>query len=64
MRPVIDHDDCIGCGQCEQVYPEVFELGDDGFAHVINEEPAEDLASKVEEAIEECPTAAISWEEK
>jgi len=64
MRPVIDHDECIGCAQCEQVCPEVFELRDDGLAYVINEEPGDDLASKVEEAIEECPTAAISLGEE
>jgi ferredoxin len=29
-------------------------------AYVLNETPAESLAGKVDEAIEECPTAAIS----
>lgn len=63
MRPIIDHDECIGCGQCEQIAPEVFELREDGLAYVINEEPSGDLKGKVDEAIEDCPTAAIGWEE-
>jgi len=64
MHLVIDHDECIGCGQCEQVSPEVFELRDDGLAYVINEEPGENLVAEIDEAIEECPTGAISWENK
>jgi len=63
MRPIIDLDECIGCGQCEQIAPEVFELREDGLAYVINENPSGDLIAKIDEAIEECPTAAISREE-
>ncbi len=61
-KPVIDHDECIGDGLCEQICPEVFELREDGLAYVINENPGEDLKSRIDEAIEECPTGAISWE--
>ncbi|MDP2210490.1 MAG: ferredoxin [Candidatus Aquicultor sp.] len=62
MRIVIDIDECIGCGQCEQIAPEVFELREDSMAYMLNETPAESLAGRVDEAIEECPTAAISRE--
>jgi ferredoxin len=62
-KPVIDHEECIGDGICEQICPEVFELREDGLAYVINESPDDSLQSKIEEAIEECPTSAISWEE-
>lgn len=62
-KPVIDHDECIGDGICEQICPEVFELRDDGLAYVINENPDESLEDQVNEAIEECPTSAIAWEE-
>jgi len=63
-KPVIDHDECIGDGICEQICPEVFELRDDGLAYVINENPDESLYDKIEEAIEECPAVAIAWEEE
>ena len=63
MRAKINHDECIGDGICEEICPEVFELRDDGLAYVINEEPEEDLDDKIEEAVEECPTSAISIEE-
>ncbi|MCL5292893.1 MAG: ferredoxin [Actinobacteria bacterium] len=62
-KPVVDHDECIGDGLCEQICPEVFELREDGLAYVVNEKPNEDLKGRIDEAIEECPTGAISWEE-
>ena len=39
MKPVVDEDLCIGCGNCEDECPEVFRLEDDGFAHVITPNP-------------------------
>jgi len=61
-KPTIDHDECIGDGICEQICPEVFELRDDGLAYVIVDDAGE-YQDKVDEAIEECPTSAISWED-
>ncbi|MCL4499658.1 MAG: ferredoxin [Chloroflexi bacterium] len=61
-KPVVDHNECIGDGLCEQICPEVFELREDGLAYVINENPDEDTKARVDESIEECPTGAISWE--
>jgi ferredoxin len=34
-KPVINVDDCEGCGSCEETCPEVFKLGDDEKATVI-----------------------------
>ncbi|MBE0447655.1 MAG: ferredoxin [Actinobacteria bacterium] len=62
-KPVVDHDECVGDGICEEICPEVFELRDDGLAYVINEDPDESLYEKIDEAIEECPAVAIAWEE-
>lgn len=63
-KPYVNHDECIGDGICAEICPEVFELRDDGLAYVINEEPDESLYDKIDEAIEECPAVAITWEEE
>ena len=60
-RPIVDEDLCIGCGRCEELCPAVFELGDDGVAHVIDPEGCE-AAGCCEEVAEECPVDAISLE--
>ena len=59
MAVYIDEDECIGCGTCEELCPEVFRLiTDTEKAEVIKPEGGpEDL---VEEAIENCPASCIS----
>ena len=58
----IDEDECIGCGSCEEICPEVFRLNEDtAIAKVIQPEGGpEDL---IEEAMETCPVECIHWEE-
>ena len=59
MNPSVDQELCIGCGLCADIAPSVFELGDDGFSHVIGPGgPGVDGA--VREAAESCPTSAIA----
>lgn len=60
MTPKIDEELCTGCGNCEEVCPDVFELGDDDIAHVIGPCNDEDCCR---EAAEECPVEAIILEE-
>ena len=55
----INKDLCIGCGACQAVCPEVFEIEDDGLATVIVEEISEDLKEDALDAKEGCPTDAI-----
>ncbi len=64
MRVIVDHDECIGDGICENICPEVFEVRDDGLAYVLAFEETPELVEKIEEAIDECPTSAISMEEE
>ena len=58
-KPVIDYDECIGCGSCVEVCPEVFELKEDeGKAYVIAEDKCD--SCDCEDAANICPTEAIT----
>jgi ferredoxin len=59
-RVVVDFDLCESNARCMEAAPEVFEVRDDDFLYVLQEEPSEDLRPKVEEAVRRCPKAAIS----
>ncbi|WP_062894609.1 ferredoxin [Mycobacterium avium] len=63
MRVRVDTTKCSGIGLCEAVAPSVFEVGDDGQSRAINPEPSEDDRRTVEEAVQGCPTGALSIEE-
>jgi ferredoxin len=63
MRVVVDFDVCASTGSCMQVCPEVFEVRSDGYLYILMEEPPEPLHQKVKEAVDVCPTGAISLEE-
>jgi len=63
MKVTVDYDMCASTGSCMQVCPEVFEVRNDGFLYVLQDEPPAELHDKVREAADLCPTAAISLEE-
>ncbi len=60
MKIVVDYDVCESNAVCMGIAPEVFEVRDDDFLYVLQEEPAEDLRAKVEEAARRCPKQAIT----
>ena len=62
MKIKVDFDKCTSNAVCMGVAPEVFEVRDDNFLYVLQEEPPEALRPKVEEAVRMCPTQAISLE--
>ena len=45
------------------VAPELFEVRDDGYLYVLDENPSEDLRGKLEEAVKGCPNGAIAISE-
>jgi ferredoxin len=51
--------DCIACGNCSSVCPEVFEMQDDGKAGVKKGQENSDKPC-VDKAIAECPARCIS----
>jgi ferredoxin len=60
MRVVVDFDVCESNAICMGLAPEVFEVRDDDFLYVLQENPPEELRSKVEAAVRGCPKQAIS----
>ena len=62
MRVVVDFDLCESNAVCMGIAPEVFEVRDDDFLYVLQENPPEELRSKVEEAARRCPKQAITIE--
>jgi ferredoxin len=63
MKPKVDQDLCIGCALCEDTCPAVFKIEDDGYSHVIDEDPPEDQWDCARESADICPTEAITIEE-
>ena len=59
MKVKINEDNCIGCGYCEGVCDEVFEVVD-GVSTVKVDDIPETCKDNVQDAIENCPTSAIS----
>lgn len=60
MRVVVDYDKCVSNAVCMGMVPEVFEVRDDGYLYLLDENPPEALRSKLIDAVNCCPTGAIS----
>ena len=62
MKVIVDETLCTGCSLCFTDVPEVYEMGDDGLAKVVNPSPEGELAEKAKEAAANCPAEAIKIE--
>lgn len=61
-RVVIDEELCVFCGACAEICPEVFALNEaKQKSEVIK--PEGGPTDLIQEAIDSCPAAAISWAE-
>jgi len=60
MRVWVDEDTCQGHSRCYALAPELFDVDDEGFAHVVidGDVPAE-LEQKAVLAVANCPEHAI-----
>jgi ferredoxin len=62
MKVIIDEEECIGCGSCVEMCPEIFQMNEE-------KEKAEVLLPEggseecIEEAMDTCPVSCIHWEE-
>ncbi len=70
MKITLDKDACIGCGSCEAVCGELFEMGDDMNAHIKCGQSNDGVdtlkteeGSCAKEGEEICPVDAIKIEE-
>jgi ferredoxin len=63
FRVVVDFDRCESNALCMGAAPEVFEVRDDDFLYVLQEEPPDELREKCEEAVRLCPKQAISLQD-
>ena len=60
MRVVVDYDLCESNALCMAAAPEVFEVREDDFLYVLQDEPPEAQRAAVEEAARRCPKQAIT----
>ncbi len=63
MKVVVNQNNCIGCGACESICPEVFQINDEGLSSVIaKEEDFTNHEEEIRDAVDSCPTSAITEE--
>jgi ferredoxin len=58
--PVVNGEECISCGVCVDICPEVFLLNARDVSEVHN--PTGAPEEKIQEAIDSCPVQCIHWE--
>lgn len=63
MKVVVDFDKCKSHAICMRTAPKVFEVRDDGFLYILQEEPEADQHDGVRRAVKGCPTGAIRADE-
>lgn len=60
MRVHVNFDLCTSNAVCMSIAPEIFEVRDDGFLYVLDENPGPAFDAALAEAVASCPNGAIS----
>ena len=60
MKVVVNFDLCTSNAVCMGIAPEIFEVRDDGYLYILNENPGPELEAKLRESVAGCPNGAIS----
>jgi ferredoxin len=63
MRVIVNYDLCTSNAVCMGIAPEVFEVRDDGYMYVLNDQPGPEFDERLREAVASCPNGALSLEE-
>ena len=64
MRLVINYKKCLKSGQCSYLHAELVKADPDGAPRVIVEKIGSDLREAAEDAVDLCPSGAISLREE
>ena len=59
LRVIADQTRCCGAGLCAQDLPQVFDQGDDAVVVVLDENPPDELADRLDDVAFACPSGAI-----
>jgi len=60
FKVVADYDRCKSHAECMRIVPEVFEVRDDGYMYILVKDVDDALRARCEEAVDTCPTQALS----
>ncbi|MBU9765969.1 ferredoxin [Mycobacterium sp. TNTM28] len=60
----VDFGICESNGVCMGIIPEVFDLDDEDYLHVLQEEVTPENEAQILEAVRQCPRQAISVEDE
>ena len=63
MKVTVDFDLCESNAICMGIAPEVFEVREDNFLYILQENPPEEMRPQLEQAVAGCPRAAITLED-
>ncbi len=63
MKIVVDFELCEANAVCMGIIPEVFDLDDDDYLHVLSDDVTPDNEDQIREAVRQCPRQAISIQE-
>ncbi|BBZ68150.1 ferredoxin [Mycolicibacterium insubricum] len=59
-KVVVDFEICESNAVCMGIIPEVFQLDDDDYLHVLDDEVTPEREQLIREAVRQCPRQAIS----
>jgi ferredoxin len=60
MKIKVDFDLCESNALCEAIAPENFEVDDDDFLQILDDEVTDENRERIERAVASCPKSAIS----
>jgi ferredoxin len=60
MRINADTEVCVGSGQCVLTEPTVFDQDDDGIVVLLTDRPGDQAAAGARDAVDLCPSHALS----